>query len=256
MPEPATLGALRELAEAVRPTTLAAERRLPVATPLQPLLPHQGLQRGTTVAVDGTGATSLTLALASEASKDGSWVGFVGAATLGWAAVADAGIDLARTLVVTDVPTGSWATATAALVDAVDLVVISPSHSVRAQDGRRLAARARERGAVLIVLASRFGWPLEPDVRLTATHRRWTGVGQGHGRLTARSVLVAAEGRRAAARQRRVAMWLPSVRGVVAVDRSDAGTIDEVVEERAAEAATADVLPWRARSGSRRSRAG
>jgi hypothetical protein len=157
-------------------------------------------------------------------------VGFVGTRTMGWAAAAEAGVDPSRTLVVTRVPTESWSTVTAALLDAVDLVVVSPSHTVRAVDGRRLAARARERGAVLIVLDTRFAWPSEPDIRLRSAPRRWHGVDQGHGRLVARSVRVSAEGRRAAAQRRSVDVWLPSGDGVIAA-------VDE----------TADVVPFRRR---------
>jgi hypothetical protein len=232
------LATLRDLAQAVRPTTLASERRLPVVEALRPLLPLGALQRGTVVSVDGVGATSLALALTAEASTEGSWVGFVGTSTRGWGAAVEAGVDPSRTLVVTQVPTGSWSTVTAALVDAVDLVIVSPTHAVRVTDGRRLAARARERGAVLIVLSTRFAWPSEPDVSLRSTPRRWHGVGQGHGRLMARSVRVSAEGRRAAARQRSVELWLPSADGTVSADD------------------TADVVPFRRRDAATDARTG
>jgi len=272
----ATMARLRDLAQAVRPTTLAAERRLPVADALQPLLPLGALQRGTVVAVDGVGATSLALALTSAASSEGSWVGFVGTSTMGWAAAAQAGVDPSRTLVVTKVPVGSWSTVTAALVDAVDLVVVSPTHAVRAADGRRLAARARERGAVLIVLDARFAWPSEPDVRLRSTPRRWHGVGRGHGRLIARSVLVSSEGRRASARRRTLELWLPSAEGVVEsppAPRGDGrngrngrngrddrngfppGAIGDGVDD-ALDGPDAHVLPFRPRPEDRGARAG
>ncbi len=236
----ATVARLRDLAGAVRPTTLAAERRLPVVDALAPLLPLGALQRGTLVAVEGVGATSLALGLTAAASAEGSWVGFVGTATMGWAAAAQAGVDPARTLVVTQVPVGSWATVTAALVDAVDIVVVSPDHAVRAADARRLSARARERGAVLVVLAARFAWPSEPDVRLHSTPRRWTGIGHGHGRLLARSVLVSAEGRRAAGRRRSLELWLPSTGGVVELG-------ERRTRQEQGEAADASVLPFRSR---------
>src|SRR6185436_16870407 len=90
---------------------------------------------------------------------------------------------------------------------------------LRPGDSRRLAARAKERGAVLVHLGS-TGREAGPEVRLTVVDAEWQGVGDGHGHLRARRVLVTAEGRGAAARQRQVELWLPGADGEVAVASS------------------------------------
>jgi hypothetical protein len=84
-----------------------------------------------------------------------------------------------------------------------------------------LAARARERGTVLIPVGT--GWPEGADLRLSVLAGAWEGLGQGHGHLRGRMALVAAEGRGAAARQRRVQLWLPGPTG--AVERYDGEAI-------------------------------
>src|SRR6266511_2718970 len=63
---------LEDLAQRVRPVTLAGEQLLPVPRALEPLLPDRGLRRGGTVAVDGS--LALALALVAGASAAGSWV--------------------------------------------------------------------------------------------------------------------------------------------------------------------------------------
>jgi len=85
---------------------------------------------------------------------------------------------------------------------------------VRGADARRLAARGRERGAVLVVAGT--GWTEAVDVRLTVVGSTWEGIGRGHGRLLARRVEVASTGRGAAARERRRVLWLPANDGGVA----------------------------------------
>src|SRR5687768_4698370 len=85
------------LAERIRPVALAEEHLLAVLPALGALLPEEGLRRGTTVAVGGSGATtSLGLALAAGASRAGSWVAGVGLASLGVIAAAELGLALER----------------------------------------------------------------------------------------------------------------------------------------------------------------
>src|SRR4029453_12400874 len=90
----------------------------------------------------------------------------------------------------------------------IDVVLVRPPAGVRVADTRRLAARARERGSVLVPLGD--AWTDPVDLHLEVTASRWRGLGQGHGHLEARWVEVAAGGRGAAARERHVHLWLPA----------------------------------------------
>lgn len=192
--------------------SLAREHALPVVPALAGLLPGGGLRRGSTVAVGGAAATSLALALCAESSATGSWAAVVGMPSLGLVAVEEAGIALERLVVVASPPSSSWATVVATLVDAFDVVLVAPPR-VKAGDARRLAARLRERGAVLVVAGAASSWPLPADLRLATTVHGWEGVGDGHGHLAARRVEVVVGGRGAAARERRGVLWLPGPDG-------------------------------------------
>ena len=142
------------IAGLVRPIALAREQVMPVISPLTTLLPH-GLVRGTTVAVDGeSGVTSLALALAAGPSQEGSWVAAVGVPWLGLGAAAECGVVLERLAVVSAPERSEWATVVAALVDAIDVVLVCPPQRVAMGDAAALAARARERGAVLLVVGA------------------------------------------------------------------------------------------------------
>ena len=196
------------------PAVLARDRSLPVLDALAPLLPD-GLRRGSVVAVDGgPGATTLALALTVAASVAGSWTAVVGAPSLGLAATLELGVAPERLLVVPTPPRESWGTVVAALVDAVDVVVVAATR-IAPGEARRLTARAREREAVLVALP-RTPWP-GADVRLTVGRIAWTGIdGGGAGRLVAREAEVVAGGRGAAARERRTTLWLPGPDGELA----------------------------------------
>jgi hypothetical protein len=210
------------LVERVRPTTLARDQLLPVLPALEPLLPGAGLRRGSTLSVDGPAATSLALAAAAAASQDGSWVAAVGFPSLGLLAAAELGVALERFVLVAspdtepgpDNETAAWSAAVAALVDAFEVVLVQATHRIGGRDGRRLAARTRERDAVLVQVGS-APWPEGADVTLTVTDSTWEGLGEGFGHLRARRVTVTGGGRRDAARPRQAELWLPSVDGAV-----------------------------------------
>jgi hypothetical protein len=212
-----------DLATRARPVTRADERVLPVLPAVAGLLPdgRSGLRRGTTVAVGGgPGSTSLALALLAGASDAGSWAAVAGLPTVGLSAAAGFGVALERLVLVAAPPPGEWATAVAVLVDAFDLVLARAHHRVRVGDARRLVARARERGSVLIVMANGAnganGWPERADLRLTVVDAVWQGLEEGHGHLQARRVTIETGGRRGAERARRVDLWLPASDGGVA----------------------------------------
>lgn len=194
---------LAEAAVWAKPVALAGEQVLPVLPALRGLWPGGGLRRGSTVAV--AGSRSLALAVLAGPSAAGSWCAAVGLPSLGLVAAAEVGVDLGHLALVAD-PGSDWAAVVAALLDALDVVLVGPPDRVRSGDHRRLVARARERGAVLVVAGAWEG----ADVRLTASDRQWTGLGLGHGHLQARRIEVVAEGRGAAARPRRAHLWLPA----------------------------------------------
>ena len=124
-------GRVEALAERVRPTDLARDRRLPVLAAFDALLPASGLRRGTTVAVDArpgvAGATSLALAVAAGASQAGSWVAAVGLGSLGLVAASELGVAFERLVLVADPgrERAGWASVVAALVDGFDVVLVA-----------------------------------------------------------------------------------------------------------------------------------
>lgn len=215
------------------PATLDTRPPLPVAPALGAVLPH-GLRRGNTVAVaGGVASTSLTLALVGAASAAGSWCTLVGLPPLTAEGIAGFGLDLRRLAVIPAAaltPAG-WTTAVGALLDAVDVVVVRPPARLPDGDVRRLLARARSRGAVLLVVtAADRSWP-GADVRLQAEHVSWSGIvttsssgavptpagvttpPAGYGRLRARQVTVTGVAKGRSSRPTR--LWLPSRTGGV-----------------------------------------
>lgn len=207
---------LQALAERVRPTAPSRTRLLPVVPPLVALLPDGGLRRGTAVRFTGgtagiDGALSLALAVAAGPSATGSWCALVGVDDVGAVAAAGYGVDLDRLAVVRAAP-AEWAMVAGVLVDGLDLVIVAPPAHPRPSAVRTLAARARDRGAVLLVLHPT--WPA--DLELAAEDPRWHGLAEGAGRLQARRVTVVAQGRGSAVRPVRQELWLPAATGVVA----------------------------------------
>ncbi len=223
---------LREIAGRGQAIVPSNERLLPVLPALADILPEGGLRRGSVVSV--AGATSLALALLAGPSAAGSWCAAVGLSSLGLVAAAELGVALERFPLIAAPPPGSvgWATVVAAVLDAMDVVLAWPPPDVRTADAHRLAARARERGSVLVLGLAGGGarasprpaatWPEGVDVRLAVSRARWEGLGQGHGRLAGRRVEVVVGGRRSAARERRLSLWLPAADGAVRVADDDA----------------------------------
>lgn len=170
---------LAPLRQQTQPRVLAHQKRLSVVPALQTLFP-QGIQRGSTVQVQGGGATSLAMALAAGPMAEGSWMAVVDTPALGLTAAEQQGVLLHRMVVLDSPPQHQWGAVMAALLDAFDLVVVSP-RGVRHRDARRLEARARERGTVLMCLGE--GWPTAADVQVAVSQARWSGLEWGHGHL-------------------------------------------------------------------------
>ncbi|MDP6160962.1 MAG: hypothetical protein QF881_08885, partial [Acidimicrobiales bacterium] len=171
-----------------------------------------GLRRGSSLGVSGPGARSLAMALMAGTTSAGSWAAVVGDPDLGLVAAGEAGVALERLAIVTTPEPSAWGDVVGALVGSLDLVVVAPQHRVGAATVRRLMARVRERGSVLIRVGD-GPWPDRFDLTLTVVDGSWEGHGSGHGRLLLRRAEVLASGRRAASRERRVAMMLPSPDG-------------------------------------------
>jgi len=169
---------------------------------LAALLPGGVLPVGGVLAVQGS--TSLLLGLLAAPSREGAWTALVGAPAVGLLAAADAGIDLARTVVV-PAPGPDAPAVLAALLDGMDLVVVGPRAALTDTDRRRLAARTRQRDAVLLATDR---WP-GAHVTLDARGGAWTGVDAGAGWLRRRTLRVLRTGRGAAARPVEIDVEVP-----------------------------------------------
>ena len=188
------------LAERIR-STGAGDRRLPLCPELHRWL-GESLQRGVTVAVTGSpaGAVAVSLQLAAGPSTSGSWVAAVGLPDLGLVAAAESGIELERLALVPFTegrrpgvgvgphapeafgtraglsrPPGktTWPEVVAALVDGFDVVLARPPAHLKAGLARRLVARARERGTVLVGVG---GWPEGASLRIEVASAGWEGL--------------------------------------------------------------------------------
>jgi hypothetical protein len=201
-------GVLRGLEDRPVEPAEVGGRTLPVIAPLAGLLPAGGLRRGSTVAVPGgPGSTSLLLALLAEASAGGAWTGVVGRPELGLVAAAEAGIRLERLALVPH-PGRDLLAVTSALLDGLDVVAVAGAEraGVRAADRQRLAARARQRGSVLLAIGA---WP-GADVELSCTDVQWQGLGAaGGGRLCARRSRIRLRGKGVAPGGRTAHLLLP-----------------------------------------------
>ena len=198
------------------------------------------------------GATALALALAAGASQAGSWVAAVGLGSLGLVAAADYGVAPQRLALVDTPEPGVWAAIVAALVDGFDIVLVAAGPQVRRRpaDARRLAARVRERGAVLVAVGGDL--PERSRLQLAVSGGAWEGLdAEGYGRLARRRVTVAAGGRGEASQPRRAELWLPAADGTVAPVEEMAPAVP-LTPRRPGRSAPASAVPASAagRSGS------
>jgi hypothetical protein len=201
---------LEAVARQAAPITLARERSIVVPGELGTVIPGAALQRGTTLTVAGTagsGATSLAFELAAATTATGEWAAAVDLhSTLGGEAAAATGVALERFAVVRRVSPDRWATVVAALLEGVTLVIAEIPRHVRVGDARRLVARARERGSILVAVETGARWPVDAVLRLHATGGAWHGLVPGAGLLTGRARSVRVEGQGKAAQPRVVAL--------------------------------------------------
>ena len=181
---------------------------LPVHPALAPLLPGGGLRPGAAYSLSRS--TSLLLALLAQPSQSGSWCGVVGMPRLGAEAAEKLGVDLSRLVLIPD-PGPRWLAVTATISEVLPVVAVRPSGRATDAEVSRLAARLRDRGAVLLVQGP---WP-QAEAVLEASDPMWTGLGRGHGYLDGRAVTVTSTSRRWP-RPRRERLLLPDASGGIA----------------------------------------
>lgn len=183
---------------------------IPVAPALASLLPSSGLERGGVYACAGDAPMSLLFSLVATATSVGSWLAFVDVPRVGLMAAHEYGMALQRVMCVNSGGhTQSYAQVVGALVDGVDLVVVSsPSCSVA--EARRIVARAKASGSVLIILG-RAG-QFSPDVVLSSSTTEW----HFHTHASSRTMSVQAHGRRVY-NQRALTVQLPAADGSVSL---------------------------------------
>ncbi len=207
----------------IAPVVLAAEQVLPVPEMFGPLLPGGGLQRGwITRVAGGPSARALAWSLLGSVTTAGGWIAAVDVNGIGLAAAREVGVAIERVLVVTSGGRAdNWSSAIGALVGAVDVVVFeSPHHRVTPSEHRRLASRARERGSVLIELATsprptRLTSQLQYDLSFHSRPVAWEGLGSGHGCLRGRVLDVSVSGRRLGGPARSARLEIPGADGVL-----------------------------------------
>ncbi|MCW3491953.1 hypothetical protein [Microbacterium sp. SSM24] len=181
---------------------------LPVHSALASLLPGGGLRPGAAYSLSRS--TSLLLALMSLPSQAGSWCGVVGMPRLGAEAAERLGVDLSRLVLIPE-PGTRWLAITATIAEVLPVVAVRPSGRAPDAEISRLAARLRDRGAVLLVQGP---WP-QAEAVIEVEAPEWTGVGRGHGYLSGREVTVTTSSRRWP-RPRRSRLLLPDASGAIA----------------------------------------
>ncbi len=184
---------------------------LPVSDPLADLLPDGGLRSGSAYSLGRSAA--LLSALLARPSQEGTWCAVVGMPDIGVEAAESAGVDLSHLVLVPD-PGPRWLAVAATLAEVVSVVAVRPTGRATDGDVSRLGARLRDRGAVLLVQGN---WP-QAEASLEVADPEWSGVGRGHGYLSAREVTIDVRSRRWPV-PRRARMTLPAADGRVAAVR-------------------------------------
>jgi hypothetical protein len=194
-------GELVALAERVAPLALARERTLPVGEEFAALFSERGLVRGRVMACSGRASTSLALALVAPAVAAGSWLATIDVPTIGLDAASEFGVALERVVAVrTGDQSARWPDVVAAAADGFDLLITRVPADVSPAAMRKVATRVRQRDVVMLVLGDPGA--LSCDGVLDADAAEWVGLGDGHGHLQHRRLVVEASGRRLHGRRR------------------------------------------------------
>lgn len=221
----------------------AVARRLPLAdaderevlavpTGVARLLPRGGLARGTVASYSGP--NSLLAGLLAAATRAGAHAVLIGLPRFGLLAAVEMGARLDRIAMVPD-PGPDPVEVAAVLLDGMDLVVLGLGGvSVAPSRSRALVARARSRGAALVVTDGHWS-----GVELTLAARvvGYEGLGRGCGRVRSLQLDVSAQHRGAQPRTVRVDVR-PVARGSVEwVSEAAITRLPEAVVARLSEAA-------------------
>lgn len=190
---------------------------LPVPPALADLLPGGGLRPGASYSLGRS--MSLLFTLFARPSQDGAWCAAVGMPHLGAEAARAAGVDLSRLVLVPE-PGERWLAVTAAIADVLPVVAVRPPARAKDADIARLAARMREREAVLLVQGP---WP-QTEAMIDIGDPSWSGLGDGWGLLEGRELTVTVTSRRFPA-PRTGRVQLPDAEGAVSAATRVAGHI-------------------------------
>ncbi|MGU3438280.1 hypothetical protein ACNHUS_35375 [Actinomycetes bacterium M1A6_2h] len=165
-------------ADSDRRARARSQRVLPAPPALAALLPRGGLARGTVTAIDG--AQSVLTALVATTTGAGEHAAIIGLRRFGLLAAHEMGADLSRCAVIEN-PGDDPAEVAAVLLDGLSLIVLGlGGRSVAPTRARAVTARARTKGAALVVVEGT--WP-GVDLTLTSRVTGYTGLGAGHGRI-------------------------------------------------------------------------
>lgn len=206
----ASRNTLQELTELVRPAATAIPEIIAASTMLRPCLPWGGFRRGDTVLI--AGSSSLIFLAVAHATQHGLWCGVVALPHLNFAAGEAVGVELARVVLVQE-PSCHLAEVTAALIDALDIVVVGFTPSLTDTMLRKLSARARQRRKVLLVVSQSTPPKLSGvALSLTAIHHHWHGVSDGFGYLTEHRIDVSVTGHGRADKQQQHTITIPAVK--------------------------------------------
>lgn len=185
----------RQMSAVTTPQEKYSDRdRLAVPPALEQLLPAAGLVRGTVVALEG--ARSLLLSLIAQVSADGGHVAVIGQPQLCLLGVVEMGGDLSRIAVIPD-PGPDPVEIAAVLLDGLDLVVAGLGGiSVPPSRSRVVMARARSKGAVLVVTDGTWsGAHVKLQSRVCDYRHQPVARRRGYGRLGGVSLTVRSVGR-------------------------------------------------------------
>ena len=182
------------------------------------LFPDGGLTRGQVLDCSGPAAITVAMALAAMRTRRGGWLAVMEHPErfrIGLAAMAESGVVLERTVLVTPSrvrpPAPEFAEAIAALVEGFEIVLIPGCWVLPVSAVRRLQARLRTRGGVVICVDGAEPWRVDLRLHTRVLERDDTGGWQDlarSGRLVRRRLRVEVSGRRLG-RARGVDMWLP-----------------------------------------------